>query len=307
MERFRPPGPRVYRLIKHRKRNCAAVGSRCSTCSRDRSTPSRSSLSPHRNCMPPELGQCGPFRMEEVSRYDERGPAWYWNNSSMGEHTGTHFDAPIYWVTSKELSSNAVDTIPPAHFLAPARVIDCSAESAADVDFLLTIGFVEAWEARHGQIPPRSWVLLRTDWRKRPPRTYVNLSNDGPHSPGPAPAVVKWLGGARLSWFWKRNYRDRCRAGSAFQPAVPGASLYARPGSLRAVMPDQNVLIPGGGVPMVLFFRMTATMAPAADRWESGWDRAAPRSALVRPDREPLADRREEPADPTARLCAKIL
>jgi kynurenine formamidase len=176
---------------------------------------------PHRNCIPPEFGQCGPFRMEEVSRYDERGPAWYWNNSSMGEHTGTHFDAPIYWVTSKKLSSNAVDTIPPGHFLAPARVIDCSAESAADVDFLLTIGFVEAWEARHGQIPPRSWVLLRTDWRKRPPRTYVNLSNDGPHSPGPAPAVVKWLGGARLSWFWKRNYPDRCRAGSAFQPAVP--------------------------------------------------------------------------------------
>src|SRR5262249_32944763 len=30
--------------------------------------------------MPPELGQCAPFRMEEVSRYDERGPAWYWNN-----------------------------------------------------------------------------------------------------------------------------------------------------------------------------------------------------------------------------------
>ena len=23
--------------------------------------------------MPPELGQCAPFRMEEVSRYDERG------------------------------------------------------------------------------------------------------------------------------------------------------------------------------------------------------------------------------------------
>lgn len=27
--------------------------------------------------MPPELGQCAPFRMEEISRHDERGPAWY--------------------------------------------------------------------------------------------------------------------------------------------------------------------------------------------------------------------------------------
>ena len=85
--------------------------------------------------MPPELGQCAPFRMEEVSRYDERGPAWYWNNFSMGEHTGTHFDAPIHWVTGKELPDNAVDTIPVAHFLAPACVIDCSAESAANADF----------------------------------------------------------------------------------------------------------------------------------------------------------------------------
>jgi kynurenine formamidase len=143
--------------------------------------------------MPPELGQCAPFRMEEVSRYDERGPAWYWNNFSMGEHTGTHFDAPIHWVTGKELPDNAVDTIPPANFLAPACVIDCSAESAADPDFVLTIPFVEAWETTYGRIPPRAWVLLRTDWHKRQPREYVNLLDDGPHSPGPAPAVVKWL------------------------------------------------------------------------------------------------------------------
>jgi kynurenine formamidase len=58
---------------------------------------------------------------------------------------------------------------------------------------VLTIALVEAWEARHGRIPARSWVLLRTDWHKRPTRTYVNLSDDGPHSPGPAPAVVKRL------------------------------------------------------------------------------------------------------------------
>ena len=26
--------------------------------------------------LPPEMGQCQPFRLEEISRYDERGPAW---------------------------------------------------------------------------------------------------------------------------------------------------------------------------------------------------------------------------------------
>src|SRR6266545_1630474 len=39
------------------------------------------------------------FALEEISHYDERGPAWYWNNIHTGEHTGTHFDAPIHWHT----------------------------------------------------------------------------------------------------------------------------------------------------------------------------------------------------------------
>ena len=26
--------------------------------------------------LPPEMGQCWPFRIEEVSKYDERGPGW---------------------------------------------------------------------------------------------------------------------------------------------------------------------------------------------------------------------------------------
>src|SRR6266581_8639304 len=68
--------------------------------------------------LPPELGQCAPFRMEEVSRYDGRGPAWYWNNITFGEHTGTHFDAPIHWFTGKNLPNNAVDTMPAKDMIA---------------------------------------------------------------------------------------------------------------------------------------------------------------------------------------------
>src|SRR3954451_11489740 len=97
--------------------------------------------------LPPELGQCAPFRMEEVSRYDERGPAWYWNNISMGEHTGTHFDAPVHWISGKDLPDNSVDTIAPANFIAPAVVIDISGQSAEDADYQLTVADVAAWEA----------------------------------------------------------------------------------------------------------------------------------------------------------------
>jgi kynurenine formamidase len=143
--------------------------------------------------LPPELGQCAPFRMEEISRYDERGPAWYWNNISLGEHTGTHFDAPIHWISGKDLANNAVDTIDIAKFIAPAAVIDCSKESAANPDFALTIPFVEQWETHYGKIEPGSWLLLRTDWSKQNYPKYAGLRDDGAHTPGPEPAVVRWL------------------------------------------------------------------------------------------------------------------
>lgn len=144
--------------------------------------------------LPEIFGQPWRFSQHEISRYDERGPAWYWNNFSCSEHTGTHFDAPAHWVSGKDIPNNTVDSLPVENCFAHACVIDCSAECAADPDFLLTVPFIEAWEARHGQIPPRAWVLMRTDWSKRAmPEAYTNLRDDGAHTPGPAEGAVKWL------------------------------------------------------------------------------------------------------------------
>ena len=143
--------------------------------------------------LPPELGQCAPFRMEEVSRYDARGPAWYWNNISMSEHCGTHYDAPIHWITGRNLKDNSVDTVPPESFIAPACVIDCSQEAAADADFTLQVRHIEAWEKTHGRIPEKHWALMRTDWSKRDPAGYANLRDDGAHTPGPSPEAIRFL------------------------------------------------------------------------------------------------------------------
>lgn len=143
--------------------------------------------------LPPEFGQCWPFRIEEVSRYDERGPAWYWNNFSCGEHTGTHFDAPIHWVTGKDYPDNATHNIPVERFIGPAVVIDVSPQVRSNADFLLTISLVEEWESRHGRIPSRAWVLIRTDWSKRPGESFLNFGSDGSHTPGFHPECVPFL------------------------------------------------------------------------------------------------------------------
>ncbi|MGE0736693.1 MAG: cyclase family protein [Alphaproteobacteria bacterium] len=144
--------------------------------------------------LPPEMGQAWPFRVEEISRYDDRGPGYYWNNFSCSEHTGTHFDAPNHWISGRDLPNNSTDTIPVEHLIAPAAVVDCSAQSAANADFLLTVDFVKQWEERHGRITPRSWLLMRTDWSKRTdPVAYQNFDETGQHTPGPDPEVVKFL------------------------------------------------------------------------------------------------------------------
>ncbi len=37
--------------------------------------------------LPPEFGQTAHFSRMEISRYDERGAAWYWSDFTVGEHT----------------------------------------------------------------------------------------------------------------------------------------------------------------------------------------------------------------------------
>jgi kynurenine formamidase len=143
-------------------------------------------------------GASWPFHIEEISRYDERGPAWYWNNFKCGEHTGTHFDAPIHWVTGKDHQEHATDTVPVSRFIAPACVIDAVAEVSADPDFLMSVDFIQAWEGKHGRIEAGSWVLYRTDWSKKPDNvSYLNMASDGGHTPGWQPETVSFLADER--------------------------------------------------------------------------------------------------------------
>ena len=106
--------------------------------------------------LPPEFGQCARFRMEEISCYDHRGPAWRWHNISMSEHTGTHFDAPSHWISGRDLPNASVDEIDVQNFIGPICVIDCSDGANQNDDFELTMDIIKDWEAMHGTIPPNT-------------------------------------------------------------------------------------------------------------------------------------------------------
>ncbi len=135
--------------------------------------------------LPPIFAPSPGVTIDTISRYDDQGPAWYWNTLTFGEHTGTHFDAPVHWITGKDLPNNACDTIPARRFVGPAAVIDVTADVAANPDFLLTPERIEAWEREHGRITAGTWVLLRTGWSRRTDAAaFINAAADGPHTPG---------------------------------------------------------------------------------------------------------------------------
>lgn len=144
--------------------------------------------------LPPIFGASPGVTMEVISRFDDRGPAWYWNVLHLGEHTGTHFDAPVHWITGKDLPDNRCDTIPARRFVGPACVIDVTAAVEHDEDFLLLPEHLQAWERDHGKVPAGAWVLLRTGWSaRRDAASFLNVREDGPHSPGFHQATSRML------------------------------------------------------------------------------------------------------------------
>jgi kynurenine formamidase len=125
----------------------------------------------------------------ELSRYDDRGPAWAWDVLEIGEHVGTHFDAPIHWVTGKD--GEDVASVPPEKLVAPAAMIDKSAEAAADPDWCLDVEDVRAFESEHGPLPDGGWLLLRTGWDARAADQDAFLN--GGHTPGITVECARWL------------------------------------------------------------------------------------------------------------------
>ncbi|MEU7876606.1 cyclase family protein [Microbispora bryophytorum] len=209
--------------------------------------------------LPEPFGQTVPFSMQEISRYDDRGPAWYWNNFTTGEHTGTHFDAPVHWVTGRD--GEDVSQVAPAKLIAPAVVLDFSAQSAADPDFLLEVDHVKAWEAEHGPLPDGGWLLYRTGWdvRAHDQAEFLNADETGPHTPGMSPACARYLAEETpIAGIGTETVGTDAGAAHSFDPAFPchsyllGAGKYGLT-QLRNLdrLPPTGAVVLAGPLPIV--------------------------------------------------------
>lgn len=133
------------------------------------------------------------FRLEEVSRFDERGPFWMHHNIHTGEHIGTHLDAPVHWITGKD--GRDVASIPPSRLVGLAAVLDVTAQVAENPDYLVTVDDIRAWEAQHGPLPENGWLLLRTGWDRfaQDREAFLNIDETGSHTPGMTAETARWL------------------------------------------------------------------------------------------------------------------
>ena len=146
--------------------------------------------------LPPEFARDTPqVEIHRISEYDAAGPFWAWNWLKLGEHSGTHFDAPHHWITGKDYADGYTDSLPVQRLVAPVNVLNFSRECAANPDFLLTVPHVMDWEAKHGPINAGEWVVLRSDWdsRAHDEALFLNADATGPHTPGPTPEVIEYL------------------------------------------------------------------------------------------------------------------
>jgi kynurenine formamidase len=143
--------------------------------------------------LPEPFGNTVTFSLREISRYDDRGPAWYWNDIVTGEHTGTHFDAPVHWITGRD--GDDVSQVAPRRLVAPAVVLDVADRVAGDPDFLLQIDDVRDWVKSNGPLPDGGWLLYRTGWdtRSGDQEDFLNADETGSHTPGISAACARWL------------------------------------------------------------------------------------------------------------------
>jgi kynurenine formamidase len=201
--------------------------------------------------LPEPFGNTVPFTLHEISRYDDRGPAWYWNDITTGEHTGTHFDAPVHWVTGRD--GQDVSQVPLTRLIAPAAVLDFAAQAAADADFLLEVDHIKEWESQHGALPAGGWLLYRTGWdaRSRDQDTFLNANETGPHTPGVSVECARWLAQeAPVIGFGVETVGTDAGAAHSFDPPFPchssmlGADKYGLTQLQNlALLPPQGAMI----------------------------------------------------------------
>lgn len=118
-------------------------------------------------------------------------------NFSAAEHGGTHLDAPAHFAKGKW----SVDEIPLENLSGEAVVIDVSENALKNIDYLISVEDIEAWEKKNGMLADNIIILFRTGYGAfySDAKKYLGTDERGAeavanlHFPGIHPDAAAWL------------------------------------------------------------------------------------------------------------------
>ncbi|MFC0776343.1 cyclase family protein [Terrimonas alba] len=138
------------------------------------------------------------FRLDTLAEGNTESGFYYSSFAfTAPEHGGTHLDAPVHF-SAKGLST---DKLQLDQLTGDAVVIDVSAKTVNNRDYLITVDDINQWEKTNGAIKENAIVLFRTSYGKFYPdaEKYFGTAEKGEagiaklHFPGIDPKAAEWL------------------------------------------------------------------------------------------------------------------
>lgn len=131
-------------------------------------------------------------QMEKTTLVTVEDNGFYANQWTLGEHTGTHMDAPAHFIGG----ATTADQLSLSQLITPLAVVDISDRVADNPDAVVMVSDLQAWEEEHGPLPAGAAVMMYSGWEERLAEfgSFVNQDADGIlHFPGFSPEAAEFL------------------------------------------------------------------------------------------------------------------
>jgi kynurenine formamidase len=149
---------------------------------------------------------------ETIADYATSG--FYAQRWTLGEHSGTHMDAPGHFVLGARLSLE----ITLKELLVPIVVVDISRKAEDDPDAMVEVDDLRRFERRHGHIPNGALVAMDSGWAAK-------VDDPDAFKGGPAFPNYHFPGFSVEAALWLAERRDVTAIGVDTMSLDPGNSL----------------------------------------------------------------------------------